>query len=174
MDGPTTNKSNVLSANSQKLLSKRTNFSFGNLKRARRILAQRKFFARIRERKLNKYISNLEKSVLALYTEATSMSAELSKIKIDTLKLMAENNEMRSIVQTIEEEIDSKEEIIDALNEKRRHLEEETMIGLVQQYYHNNAFLVAQQFQQENDNGDEEEEEDEVMQEEEKEEEEDK
>ncbi|PNX55624.1 hypothetical protein L195_g049254, partial [Trifolium pratense] len=37
------------------------------------------------------------------------MSAELSKIKIDTLKLMAENNEMRSIVQTIEEEIDSKE-----------------------------------------------------------------
>jgi hypothetical protein len=38
------------------------------------------------------------------------------------------------------------------LNEEKQHLEEETIIGLVQQYHDNNVFLAAQQFQQKNTN----------------------
>ncbi|KAI0526976.1 hypothetical protein KFK09_002572 [Dendrobium nobile] len=81
-------------------------------KRARRILANRQSAARSKERKA-RYISDLERRVQTLQTEATTLSAQLTLFQRDTTGLAAENAELRLRLQTMEQQA----QLRDALNE---------------------------------------------------------
>ncbi|KAK1270491.1 putative transcription factor PosF21 [Acorus gramineus] len=73
-------------------------------KRAKRIWANRQSAARSKERKM-RYISELERKVQTLQTEATTLSAQLSMLQRDTSGLTAENNELKVRLQTMEQQV---------------------------------------------------------------------
>ncbi|CAJ1933347.1 unnamed protein product [Sphenostylis stenocarpa] len=73
-------------------------------KRAKRIWANRQSAARSKERKM-RYISELERKVQTLQTEATSLSAQLNLLQRDTNGLNAENSELKLRLQTMEQQV---------------------------------------------------------------------
>ncbi|KAF8393735.1 hypothetical protein HHK36_019933 [Tetracentron sinense] len=73
-------------------------------KRAKRIWANRQSAARSKERKI-RYISELERKVQTLQTEATTLSAQLTLMQRDTHGLNAENSELKLRMQTIEQQV---------------------------------------------------------------------
>lgn len=81
-------------------------------KRAKRILANRQSAARSKERKA-RYISELERKVQTLQTEATTLSAQLTLFQRDTTGLSTENTELKLRLQAMEQQA----ELRDALNE---------------------------------------------------------
>ncbi|XP_048139393.1 transcription factor RF2b-like [Rhodamnia argentea] len=81
-------------------------------KRAKRILANRQSAARSKERKA-RYISELERKVQTLQTEATTLSAQLTLFQRDTTNLTSENAELELRLQAMEQQA----QLRDALNE---------------------------------------------------------
>ncbi|KAM0967689.1 hypothetical protein ACFX2A_016439 [Malus domestica] len=81
-------------------------------KRAKRILANRQSAARSKERKM-RYIQELEHKVQTLQTEATTLSAQFTKLQRDSVGLTSENNELKFRLQALEQQAQLK----DALNE---------------------------------------------------------
>ncbi|XP_052181850.1 transcription factor RF2b-like [Diospyros lotus] len=81
-------------------------------KRAKRILANRQSAARSKERKA-RYITELERKVLNLQTEATTLSAQLTLFQRDTTGLSNENAELKLRLQAMEQQA----QLRDALNE---------------------------------------------------------
>ncbi|KAJ7563755.1 hypothetical protein O6H91_03G124900 [Diphasiastrum complanatum] len=72
-------------------------------KRAKRILANRQSAARSKERKM-RYISELERKVQTLQTEATSLSAQLTLLQRDSMGLTNENSELKLRLQAMEQQ----------------------------------------------------------------------
>ncbi|KAL6503791.1 hypothetical protein OROGR_025714 [Orobanche gracilis] len=85
-------------------------------KRAKRILANRKSAARSKERKA-RYMSELERKVQTLQTEATTLSAQLTLFQRDTSGLTNENTELKLRLQAMEQQA----QLRDALNEALKH-----------------------------------------------------
>ncbi|KAL3653394.1 hypothetical protein CASFOL_003075 [Castilleja foliolosa] len=85
-------------------------------KRAKRILANRQSAARSKERKA-RYISELERKVQTLQTEATTLSAQLTLFQRDTTGLSNENTELKLRLQAMEQQA----QLRDALNEALKH-----------------------------------------------------
>ncbi|KAL5569631.1 hypothetical protein UlMin_026206 [Ulmus minor] len=81
-------------------------------KRAKRILANRQSAARSKERKA-RYMSELERKVQTLQTEATTLSAQLTLFQRDTTGLSSENTELKIRLQSMEQQA----QLRDALNE---------------------------------------------------------
>ncbi|WCJ20067.1 Basic-leucine zipper (bZIP) transcription factor family protein [Euphorbia peplus] len=81
-------------------------------KRAKRIIANRQSAARSKERKA-RYISELERKVQTLQTEATTLSAQLTLFQRDTTGLTTENTELKLRLQAMEQQA----QLRDALNE---------------------------------------------------------
>ncbi|KAJ0772015.1 putative transcription factor bZIP family [Helianthus annuus] len=81
-------------------------------KRAKRILANRQSAARSKERKA-RYMSELERKVQTLQTEATTLSAQLTLFQRDTTGLSSENTELKFRFQAMEQQA----QLSDALNE---------------------------------------------------------
>uniref|UniRef100_A0A1D1XV28 Transcription factor RF2a n=1 Tax=Anthurium amnicola TaxID=1678845 RepID=A0A1D1XV28_9ARAE len=81
-------------------------------KRAKRILANRQSAARSKERKM-RYISELERKVQTLQTEATTLSAQLTLLQRDSSGLASQNNELKYRLQAMEQQA----HLRDALNE---------------------------------------------------------
>ncbi|KAG0457088.1 hypothetical protein HPP92_022245 [Vanilla planifolia] len=81
-------------------------------KRAKRILANRQSAARSKERKL-RYISELERKVQTLQSEATTLSAQLTLLQRDSAGLATQNNELKIRLQAMEQQA----QLRDALNE---------------------------------------------------------
>ncbi|XP_031109780.1 transcription factor RF2b-like [Ipomoea triloba] len=81
-------------------------------KRAKRILANRQSAARSKERKAH-YITELERKVQTLQTEATTLSAQLTLFQRDTTGLTNENTELKLRLQAMEQQA----QLRDALNE---------------------------------------------------------
>ncbi|KAK4351239.1 hypothetical protein RND71_030552 [Anisodus tanguticus] len=80
--------------------------------RAKRILANRQSAARSKERKA-RYVSELERKVQTLQTEATTLSAQLTLFQRDTTGLTNENTELKLRLQAMEQQA----QLRDALNE---------------------------------------------------------
>lgn len=135
-------------------------------KRAKRIWANRQSAARSKERKM-RYISELERKVQTLQTEATTLSAQLTMLQRDTTGLTAENNELKLRLQTMEQQVHLQDALNDALREELQRLKVATGqavpnggqmmnygsgFGGSQQFYpHNNAMhtlMATHQFQQ--------------------------
>ncbi|XP_007011315.2 PREDICTED: transcription factor RF2b isoform X1 [Theobroma cacao] len=72
-------------------------------KRAKRIIANRQSAARSKERKA-RYISELERKVQTLQTEATTLSAQLTLFQRDTTGLSTENTELKLRLQAMEQQ----------------------------------------------------------------------
>ncbi|GFY92781.1 Basic-leucine zipper (bZIP) transcription factor family protein [Actinidia rufa] len=68
------------------------------------IWANRQSAARSKERKM-RYISELERKVQTLQTEATSLSAQLTLLQRDTNGLTVENSELKLRLQTMEQQV---------------------------------------------------------------------
>ncbi|KAJ4824282.1 hypothetical protein Tsubulata_040818 [Turnera subulata] len=81
-------------------------------KRAKRIIANRQSAARSKERKA-RYITELERKVQTLQTEATTLSAQLTLFQRDTTDLSTENTELKIRLQAMEQQA----QLRDALNE---------------------------------------------------------
>ncbi|KAK6145700.1 hypothetical protein DH2020_022520 [Rehmannia glutinosa] len=88
------------------------NLGFGLTVIKRRILANRQSAARSKERKA-RYISELERKVQTLQTEATTLSAQLTLFQRDTSGLSNENTELKLRLQAMEQQA----QLRDALNE---------------------------------------------------------
>ncbi|KAJ0977096.1 hypothetical protein J5N97_012570 [Dioscorea zingiberensis] len=73
-------------------------------KRAKRIWANRQSAARSKERKM-RYIAELERKVQGLQTEATTMSTQLVMLQRDHNSLMVHNNELKLLVQSMEQQV---------------------------------------------------------------------
>ncbi|KAL5557919.1 hypothetical protein UlMin_034130 [Ulmus minor] len=91
---------------------KLTEIALSDPKRAKRILANRQSAARSKERR-SKYISELEHKVQTLQTEATTLSAQVTKLQRDSAGLTSQNNELKFRLQAMEQQAQLK----DALNE---------------------------------------------------------
>nr|QEO19186.1 putative transcription factor RF2a-like isoform X2 [Cymbidium ensifolium] len=81
-------------------------------KRAKRVLANRQSAARSKERKM-RYISELERRVQTLQTEATTLSTQLTLLQRDSSGLATQNNELKIRLQSMEQQA----QLRDALNE---------------------------------------------------------
>ncbi|MCO5612797.1 hypothetical protein L7F22_067068 [Adiantum nelumboides] len=90
-------------------------------KRAKRILANRQSAARSKERKV-RYISELERKVQTLQTEATTLSAQLTMLQRDTNGLMTENNELKLRLQSMEQQAQLRDALNNALREEVQRL----------------------------------------------------
>ncbi|XP_076908970.1 transcription factor RF2b-like [Bidens hawaiensis] len=86
-------------------------------KRAKRILANRQSAARSKERKA-RYISELERKVQTLQTEATTLSAQLALFQRDTAGLSSENTELKLRLQAMEQQA----QLSDALKQEVERL----------------------------------------------------
>ncbi|XP_073104780.1 transcription factor RF2b isoform X2 [Elaeis guineensis] len=90
-------------------------------KRAKRILANRHSAARSKERKA-RYISELERKVQALQTEATTLSAQLTLFQRDTTGLSAENAELKLRLQAMEQQAQLRDALNEALKQEVQRL----------------------------------------------------
>ncbi|XP_027192060.1 transcription factor RF2a-like [Cicer arietinum] len=135
---------------------------------ARRILTKRKFFARLRERKINNYIYKLKKRVQALQTIEAYISAKTSMLQSNVERIAAENNLIKLDVEIRMQYMYSQMAMIAALEEEMQQL-----IGdILQLDYDNNR--VIEEDDDDDDNDDEEEEEKEEKEKEDEDEDEDK
>ncbi|XP_074357651.1 uncharacterized protein LOC141697262 [Apium graveolens] len=83
-------------------------------KRAKRIMANRQSAARSKQRKA-RYISELERKVKSLQTEATALATQLNVYKEDVVHLAAENKELKLRLQTMEHQAQSQDDITEAM-----------------------------------------------------------
>ncbi|KAH7302518.1 hypothetical protein KP509_23G076200 [Ceratopteris richardii] len=111
-------------------------------KRAKRILANRQSAARSKERRV-RYISELERKVQTLQTEATTLSAQLTMLQRDTSGLMSENNELKLRLQSMEHQAQLRDALNDALREEVQRLKIATG-----QYSSSNGQMLLQPNQQ--------------------------
>lgn len=119
-------------------------------KRAKRILANRQSAARSKERKM-RYISELERKVQTLQTEATTLSAQLTLMQRDSTGLFNENNELKLRLQAMEQQAQLREALNDALREEVQRLKLATGQGMGQQFFQMpqpGPHLTLQQIQQ--------------------------
>ncbi|XP_042420530.1 transcription factor RF2b-like [Zingiber officinale] len=94
-------------------------------KRAKRILANRQSAARSKERKA-RYISELERKVQTLQTEATTLSAQLTLFQRDTTGLSAENQDLKLQLQAMEQQAHLRDALNEALNHELHRLKAAT------------------------------------------------
>lgn len=134
-------------------------------KRAKRIWANRQSAARSKERKM-RYISELERKVQTLQTEATTLSTQLNMLQRDSSGLNAENNELKMRLRTMEQQVRLQDALNDTLRDEVQRLKLMTGQNIAgagsmmnfgpshgpgQPFYPNNQamrLLAAQQFQQ--------------------------
>lgn len=90
-------------------------------KRAKRILANRQSAARSKERKM-RYISELERKVQSLQTEATTLSAQLTLLQKDTTSLTTENSELKLRLQAMEQQAQLRDALHEALRDEVQRL----------------------------------------------------
>ncbi|KAG9139016.1 hypothetical protein Leryth_023533 [Lithospermum erythrorhizon] len=90
-------------------------------KRAKRILANRQSAARSKERK-TRYTGELERKVQTLQGEATTLSAQVTKLQRDTSGLTTENKELSLRLQAMEQEAHLRDALNDALREELKRL----------------------------------------------------
>ncbi|KAF5959738.1 hypothetical protein HYC85_000947 [Camellia sinensis] len=90
-------------------------------KRAKRILANRQSAARSKERKA-RYITELERKVQTLQTEATTLSAQLTLFQRDTIGLSNENTELKLRLQAMEQQAQLQDALNEALNQEVERL----------------------------------------------------
>eukprot|EP01018_Ginkgo_biloba_P019988 Gb_16507 [translate_table: standard] len=90
-------------------------------KRAKRILANRQSAARSKERKM-RYISELERKVQTLQTEATTLSAQLTLLQRDSTGLTNQNNELKFRLQAMEQQAQLRDALNEALGEEVQRL----------------------------------------------------
>ncbi|KAK1270919.1 Transcription factor RF2b [Acorus gramineus] len=90
-------------------------------KRVKRILANRQSAARSKERKA-RYISELERKVQTLQTEATTLSAQLTLFQRDTTGLNNENTELKLRLQAMEQQAHLRDALNDALKQEVERL----------------------------------------------------
>ncbi|KAJ7543051.1 hypothetical protein O6H91_09G023400 [Diphasiastrum complanatum] len=127
MDGSTSFKDDILTADfegtEKKALaaSKLAELALLDPKKAKRILANRQSAARSKERKM-RYISELERRVQTLQTEATALSAQLTMLQRDTTGLTTENNELKLRLQAMEQQAQLREALNEALKEEVQRL----------------------------------------------------
>lgn len=127
-------------------------------KRAKRILANRQSAARSKERKA-RYITELERKVLTLQTEATTLSAQLSLFQRDTTGLANENTELKVRLQAMEQQAQLRDALNEALKQEVGRLRIATGeltsasdtydLGVQNLSYHHSAFH-SQQLQGQN------------------------
>lgn len=98
-------------------------------KRAKRIWANRQSAARSKERKM-RYISELERKVQTLQTEATTLSAQLTMLQRDTTGLTNENSELKLRLQSMEQQVHLRDALNDTLREEVQRLKLATGQGL--------------------------------------------
>ncbi|KAH9307682.1 hypothetical protein KI387_035593 [Taxus chinensis] len=120
-------------------------------KRAKRILANRQSAARSKERKM-RYISELERKVQTLQTEATTLSAQLTLLQRDSVGLTSQNNELKFRLQAMEQQAQLRDALNDALGEEVQRLKLATgqlsngqSTSLSQQMSMNSPFFQLQQ-----------------------------
>ncbi|KAF0913658.1 hypothetical protein E2562_023759 [Oryza meyeriana var. granulata] len=123
-------------------------------KRAKRILANRQSAARSKERKA-RYITELERKVQTLQTEATTLSAQLTLFQRDTTGLSAENAELKIRLQAMEQQAQLRDALNDALKQELERLKlatgemtnsnETYSMGLQHVPYNSPFFLLSQQ-----------------------------
>ncbi|KAF5184339.1 bZIP transcription factor [Thalictrum thalictroides] len=176
MDGSTSIKSELLISGSEgpsftenkKAISssKLADLALVDPKRAKRIWANRQSAARSKERKL-RYISELERKVQTLQTEATTLSTQLNMLQRDTSGLTVENSELKLRLQTMEQQVNLQDALNNALRDELQRLkvitgQAITGVGSLmnfgsthrsnQPFYPNNqtmhGVLAAHQFQQ--------------------------
>ncbi|KAK9061010.1 hypothetical protein SSX86_018190 [Deinandra increscens subsp. villosa] len=90
-------------------------------KRAKRILANRQSAARSKERKA-RYMSELERKVQTLQTEATTLSAQLTLFQRDTTGLSSENTELKLRLQAMEQQAHLRDALNEALKQEVERL----------------------------------------------------
>eukprot|EP00850_Spirogloea_muscicola_P014507 SM000105S13852 [mRNA] locus=s105:68760:70758:+ [translate_table: standard] len=90
-------------------------------KRAKRILANRQSAARSKERKM-RYISELERKVQTLQTEATTLSAQLTMLQRDTAGITTENSELKLRLRAMEQQAQLRDALNEALREEVQRL----------------------------------------------------
>ncbi|KAK1677880.1 hypothetical protein QYE76_038728 [Lolium multiflorum] len=90
-------------------------------KRVKRILANRQSAARSKERKA-RYMTELERKVQTLQTEATTLSAQLTLFQRDTTGLSAENTELKIRLQAMEQQAQLRDALNDALKQEVERL----------------------------------------------------
>ncbi|KAK3022389.1 hypothetical protein RJ639_047363 [Escallonia herrerae] len=86
-----------------------------------KILANRQSAARSKERKA-RYISELERKVQTLQTEATTLSAQLTMFQRDTTGLSSENTELKLRLQAMEQQAQLRDALNDALKQEVERL----------------------------------------------------
>jgi chromosome segregation ATPase len=128
MDGSTSFKHDMLSsdyegADTKKVMAtaKLADIALVDPKRAKRILANRQSAARSKERKM-RYISELERKVQGMQTEATTLSAQLTMLQKDTTSLTTENSELKLRLQSMEQQAHLRDALNDALREEVQRL----------------------------------------------------
>ncbi|XP_051121416.1 transcription factor RF2b-like [Andrographis paniculata] len=109
-------------------------------KRAKRILANRQSAARSKERKA-RYISELERKVQTLQTEATTLSAQLTLFQRDTTGLSNENTELKLRLQAMEQQA----QLRDALNEALKQEVERLRLATGEMSTNSDTFNLAMQ-----------------------------
>jgi len=90
-------------------------------KRVKRILANRQSAARSKERKM-RYISELERKVQTLQTEATTLSAQLTLLQRDSAGIGSQNHELKLRLQTMEQQAQLRDALNEALGEEVQRL----------------------------------------------------
>ncbi|WOL14775.1 hypothetical protein Cni_G23556 [Canna indica] len=122
-------------------------------KRAKRILANRQSAARSKERKA-RYITELEKKVQTLQTEATTLFAQLTLFQRDTTGLSAENTELKLRLQAMEQQAQLHDALNEALKQEVERLKiatgeisncSEMSIGGLQQMPYDPSFAFSHQ-----------------------------
>jgi chromosome segregation ATPase len=128
MDGSTSFKHDLLArefdgVDVKKVMSsdKLADIALIDPKRAKRILANRQSAARSKERKM-RYISELERKVQTLQTEATTLSAQLTMLQKDSSGLTTENSELKLRLQSMEQQAQLRDALNDALREEVQRL----------------------------------------------------
>ncbi|PKA67143.1 Transcription factor RF2b [Apostasia shenzhenica] len=117
-------------------------------KRAKRILANRQSAARSKERKA-RYISELERKVQTLQTEATTLSAQLALYQRDTTGLTVENAELKIRLQAMEQEAQLRDALNEALKQEFERLKIATgQISSPIPFNNPSFFSILQQQQQ--------------------------
>jgi len=163
MDGSTSFKHDLLAGefdgvDVKKVMSsdKLADIALIDPKRAKRILANRQSAARSKERKM-RYISELERKVQTLQTEATTLSAQLTMLQKDSSGLTTENSELKLRLQSMEQQAQLRDALNDALREEVQRLKVATgqltnssaqILGGQHFYHLPNQPLNSQQLQQ--------------------------
>lgn len=113
--------SDVLEAKKAMSSEELSELAFVDPKRVKRIIANRQSAARSKERKA-RYITELERKVQTLQTEATTLSAQLTLFQRDTTGLSAENTELKIRLQAMEQQAQLRDALNDALKQEVERL----------------------------------------------------